>query len=193
MGIADNIKKIQKSRLKLFEVQDIKKLLEIKKDNTAYKVISSLIKNEVIIKVRKGLYYTAVKPPADFEIANKIYSPSYVSLESALNIYGILRQFPYSVTSVTFKKPRRFTSSGKVYEYARVDRSLYFGFTKKDVFLIAYPEKALIDAIYLTAKGFRKFNFDELDYSKIDKKKFQRWCAKIKHRPFMNLLKRIKI
>ena len=88
------IKKLQKSRRRILTLQDIKKLFEIDLDNSAYKAAEMLAKKEFLIRLNKCIYASAFHPPEDFETANCLYSPSYVSLETALNYHGILSQFP---------------------------------------------------------------------------------------------------
>ena len=65
--------------------------------------------------------------------------------------------------------------------------------TKEKDFLIASPEKALIDAIYLASKKALHLNFEELDYSEINKRKFRQLSARVKYIPFQNLLRKLKI
>lgn len=193
MIFSELIKKLQKSRVKILNLKDLKKLFGIKKDNTAYKVAEKLIKKEFLLPLKKGIYASTFREPSDFEIANCIYTPSYISLESALNYYGILSQFPYTITSAAAKKTRRFEVKGKEYEYTQISKKLFWGMRKEKEFLIATPEKALLDAIYLAAKGARRFDFKEFDYSKINRSKFRKLSRNIKYLPFQNLLKGIKI
>ena len=96
--------------------------------------------------------------------------PSYVSLESALNFYGILNQFPYVITSVTPKKTKKLEKEGKNFEYVHFNPQNFYGYVKQGKFLIATKEKALFDIIYLISKGLRRISLDELDLTGVDKK-----------------------
>lgn len=193
MRIERVIVRLQKSGMRILTLQDIKKLLEIRFDNTAYKTAERLAKKEVLVRLKKGTYSFAFFPPEDFEIANFLYTPSYVSLESALNFYGILPQFPYTVTSVTPRKTKKFEAAQKEFEFVHIQKGLFFGYRKENGFLIAQPEKALIDEIYFAAKGWRKMDFSELDYSKMNSKRLRQMAEKIEHLPFQRLWKNLKL
>jgi len=187
------IKILQRTKIKILSLRDIKKLFEIDSDNTAYKTAESLIKKGILERLKKGLYASTLNFPEDFEVANRLSAPSYVSLETALSFYGILSQFPYPITSITPRKTRRFEVQGKEFEYVHIQTSFFWGYEKQKGFLIASPEKALIDEIYFMAKGWRKIDLTELDLSKLNKKKFKIMAKKIKYRPFQNLLKALSI
>ena len=59
--------------------------------------------------------------------------------------------------------------------------------------LIAAPEKAILDMIYIVSKGLRRIEFEDLDYSPINKRDFHKMCKRIDYRPFINKLKKIGI
>ncbi|MBI4208736.1 MAG: hypothetical protein HY538_03390 [Deltaproteobacteria bacterium] len=193
MRLDRTIKRLQQCKRKTFTTQDLKKLLEIQQDNTAYKTAESLVRKEFLLRLRKGLFAFAFSPPEDFEVANALYSPSYISLETALNVHGILSQFPYPITSVTPRKTRKFQTLDKEFEYVHLQKGLFWGYEKKGAFLIAQPEKALMDQIYLVSKGWRKINFEELDYSGCDRKILKTMASKIAYPPFQALWKELKL
>src|SRR3989338_8020184 len=148
--------RLRLSRARIVSLQDIKKVLEISSDNTAYKTAERLVKKRILERLRQGLYRFVFADTDDLEIANSLYPPSYISLESALHFYGILPQVPYAITSVTPRKARKLTVVKKEFEYTHLSPRLFFGFEKNKNFLIAKPEKALMDELYLAAKGWRK-------------------------------------
>ena len=193
MRIVDIIKIIKKSRVKIVSLSDLRKLLDIEKDNTSYKIAEKLVAEKFLLRLKKGVYLSVFNPPDSFEIANAIYIPSYISLESALNYYGILSQFPYSLTSVSPKKSKKVLIDEKEYEYVQLNYKLYWGFRREGETLIACPEKALLDMIYIVSKGLRRIEFEDLDYSPINKRDFHKMCQEIDYPPFLNKLKEIKI
>ena len=193
MRIVDIIKIIKKSGVKIIALSDLKKLLDIEKDNTSYRIAEKLVAENLLLRLKKGVYSSTFNPPDSFEIANAIYTPSYISLESALNYYGILPQFPYSVTSVSPKKSKKLLIDEKEFEYVQISSKLYWDFRREGPAVIASPEKALLDMIYIVSKGFRRIEFDDLDYSRINKRDFHRMCKRIDYRPFLNKLKEIGI
>jgi predicted transcriptional regulator of viral defense system len=193
MRIVEIIKIIRKSGVKIVSLSDLRKLLDIEKDNTSYKIAEKLVAEKFLLRLKKGVYLSAFNPPDSFEIANAIYTPSYISLESALNYYGVLPQFPYSVTSVSPKKSKKLLIDEKEFEYVQINHKLYWGFRREGQTVIASPEKALLDMIYIASKGLRRIEFEDLDYSPVNKSDFHKMCQRIDYLPFLNKLKEIGI
>src|SRR3989338_5271268 len=95
---------LRASGKKIFTSLDLKKILQTTSDSYSYVLAGRLVKEGVLERVSKGYYILTSNRPSDFEIANALYRPSYISLESALNYYGILVQSPQQITSVTTKR-----------------------------------------------------------------------------------------
>jgi len=187
------IKILHQKKISLFDVTDAKKIFRIKKDNTLYKLLQRLEKNGVIGRVTKGKYLFLFREVSDFELANFLVNPSYVSLESALSFYGILAQFPYTITSVTPLKSKKIVYREKEYEFSHLESKHFFGFVKKEKFLIASPEKALLDELYFMAKRLRKIHLSDLDLRPISKKKFKAFAQKYKFFPLQKLIEKLKL
>ena len=165
----DIIKILKEKNLTLFSLADFERLFRLKKRNTLYKKILRLEKKGIIQKLIKGKYRFLLNSTNDFNLANFIYQPSYVSLESALSFYGIVAGFPHRITSLTVKKSRMFIIDNKEYLYSKISSKLFWGYEKKENFLIAEKEKALIDYLYFCQKGLRSLDREDLDLSEIDK------------------------
>ena len=192
------IKTLQSKEVSLFTLADFSRLFAIDNRNTLYKKIQRLEKNEIIKRLTKGKYLFLLKKPNQFEIANFLYQPSYISLESALSFYGVLEQFPYQITSVTTKKTKLYTfDQGPSFKYAQISEDMFWGYEKKESFLIADKEKSLLDYLYLGSKGWRILNLDKLrnqfDLSEINRKKLKNYYKMIKNPSFLKFLKRAKI
>ena len=90
-----------------------------------------------------------------FEIANRIYSPSYVSCETALAYYGLIPEGVYQMTSVTTLKSYLFRTAAGSFRYRSIDPRLFFGYEpvrkNGDIFKIALPEKAVLDLLHYNA------------------------------------------
>lgn len=168
------------------------RLFGLESANTAYKFLQRLERRKVIKRVTTGIYVLASDDIGDFEVANAVISPSYVSLESALSYYGVLSQFPYEISSVTTKRSRKFTFR-KEFEYTHINKKLYWGFVKDNKFVIATAEKALLDMLYLVTKGLRKLDVDELETSTLDKDLLRRYCQKFNLAAITEILKKKKI
>jgi hypothetical protein len=119
--------------------------------------ISGLLRNGVIIRVKKGIYIFG----EDYRhrtfsrevLANLIYGPSYISLEYALHYFGLIPERVEAVTSVTTGRSRKYSTPVGLFTYRMIPLSAFrFGMNRVELddgrsFLIATPEKALADKI----------------------------------------------
>jgi predicted transcriptional regulator of viral defense system len=117
---------------------------------------------DLFVKLRNGLYALRSNLPAETEIANRLCTPSYLSLEYALAHYRMIPETVYSITSVTTRGTRTFTAEGRSYEYSRIKRKAFTGYrslkTDAGVILIAEPEKALADYLYFVDLKLKTLN-----------------------------------
>lgn len=139
-----------------------------------------LLKKKIIIRVKKGLYIwhpSFAQGTYSKEIlANLIYGPSYISLEYALAFWKLIPERVETVTSITFKKDKTFSTSVGKFTYRYLNKNAYsIGINQVEVknqrfALMASPEKALLDYIALNVKN-NGGSFDELLFEdlRIDK------------------------
>jgi predicted transcriptional regulator of viral defense system len=109
-----------------------------------------------IKKIIRGYYIFTdlqISENALFEIANKIYSPSYVSFEMALSYYHLIPESVYSITSVSTRKTYGFKTSIGQFSYRTTKPDLFFGYNLASYdnrrFKIASAEKAILDYFYI--------------------------------------------
>lgn len=171
-------KKIYDSNLLFFSLKTLRDILNVKKEVTLFSIIRKLLEAEVLMKVEKDRYLLKGAEINDFALANFIYSTSYISFESALNFYGILSQFPYEITSATTKKTIKKIFQKKIYIFTHIKKDLFFGYEKKNDFIIAFPEKALLDQLYISSKGYKKVNIDEYDLTKLNITRFKNYLER---------------
>lgn len=109
-----------------------------------------------IIRLKNGLYVVAPKvsrvPLSTELIANHLYAPSYVSMQTALRYYGLIPEAVYTTQSMTLKHSRNFDTPIGRFEYKTIAREVFsVGVTSINkqtyAFLMATPEKALCDLI----------------------------------------------
>lgn len=159
------IRSLLESRSALFDTRTLAGLWGLQRQSAKVEA-SRLIKAGILKPLRRGLYCLAVKEPTDFEIANALYQPSVLSLESALNYWGILVQAPQTVTSIA-DKSRRFVVRKTEFVYRRVPRRLLeIGTVEERGFFIAKPEKGILDYLYLGLKGIYTINIGDLFLTK---------------------------
>lgn len=184
---------LQKSGKRLFSTTDLRNLFSVENSNTLNKQIRGLIDAEVIGRIIKGYYFLTSHEPADFELANLLYHPSYISLDSALNYYNVLIQTPQEVTSVTTKLATTIETRSKRFSYFHLDQQYFTDYQKLEEFLIATPEKALVDTLFFVALGRSSLSLEELNLESINKHKVRKLASKISNRAFKKYFASIRL
>jgi predicted transcriptional regulator of viral defense system len=120
-----------------------------------------MVNQGIIVQLRRGLYLTtslvSPKTPEPFLIANHLYGPSYVSLDSALFQWGLIPERVFEISSVTPKISKRFMAQNVVYSFTHLPIAYYplgiqsLPLTENQTVLIASPEKALCDKVITTS------------------------------------------
>jgi predicted transcriptional regulator of viral defense system len=137
--------------------------------------LSRWVEKKKLVRLRRELFLFPEVKIDEMVLANFIYRPSYISLESALNYYGIIPDVVQNVTSVSPVTTRTFRTGRGVFIYSKIMKNLYFGWqTVKDSksdfeFSIAEPEKALLDYVYI--RRIRDLTDQRIDFGVIDPKK----------------------
>jgi predicted transcriptional regulator of viral defense system len=108
-----------------------------------------------IRRLKRGMFELALPEPAvisDLHIANRLYEPSYVSLDTALSHHGLIPDVAMQVTSVTSGTTKRFVNLHGVFTYFSVTPEAFRGYGVITVegrqVLMAEPEKAVVDRLY---------------------------------------------
>lgn len=149
--------------------------------------LTHLLKSRALLRLKKGIYIFGelfARQPYSLEtLANIMYGPSYVSLEWALQTYGMIPERVEEVTSITFKRPQLYkTPIGRFSYFHRPLLSYSVGLTHKQIskfqsYLIATPEKALVDQLVVrrgrvsTYKELQEILFEDFRMEEEDLKK----------------------
>lgn len=122
--------------------------------------IRELVKRELLIPVKRGLYITGpqlnMPRPSLFLLANHLYGPSYVSLETALSYWGLIPEKVATTSSMTTGNTKTFPTKLGRFNYIHAKLPYYsFGLqqvvlAEKQIALMASREKALCDKIITT-------------------------------------------
>jgi predicted transcriptional regulator of viral defense system len=166
-----------------FSLKEIEKL----SGKVYYHRLNEWQKKGYIKRIANGIFMFADEQIDDmylYYLANKIYEPSYISLESGFAYYGFIPEAVYKTTSVTTKKTSHFQQDNIVFEYRSIHSRFNFGYTlvnwKNVAIKIAEPEKAIIDYFYLNTEintidriEDMRFNTiamnEQIDWNKIDR------------------------
>lgn len=138
-----------------------------------------------ITQLRRGIYVLADPYRKvelfDFHLAAVIEKPSYVSLEKALEYHDLIPEGVGVFTSVTTKRPHKFTTPLGVFDYRHVQPSLFWGYdsviVNRQTAFVAKPEKALLDMFYLKALSASPAFIEELRLQNLGKISLRRLSA----------------
>lgn len=129
------------------------------------KRMSYFAKSGSIKKLSRGVY---AKDQYDvLELSNKLYAPSYVSLETVLQKAGVTFQYYESIFAVSYVS-RTVEAGGHTIEYHRIRKDVLVnkqGIEEQENIMIASPERAFLDAVFL----YKNYHFDNLSTLNWDK------------------------
>ena len=125
----------------------------------------------VVKKVTRGIWCLPSHPHFSSLVVVPFLTPKqrvYVSFVSALHLYGIVEQIPQVIYIATTGRGRIIRTDVGTYSFHQLSHHIFGGFDwygKREDFLIASPEKALIDSLYLSSRKGKRFSFfPELDF-----------------------------
>jgi predicted transcriptional regulator of viral defense system len=109
-------------------------------------------------RLRHGLYAKQDYNP--LELANKVYRPSYISLETVLARAGITFQYYRTIFLVSYLT-REIRIAETNIQYRRIKPGVLTnpaGIEPQPGYFIATPERAFLDAVYI----YKNYHFDNL-------------------------------
>lgn len=157
-------------RLPMFNLNDIRKI-----DPGFHRPQLSYWQKKGLIKPIAGGYYALVDRNINedflFMAANKIYEPSYISLESALAYHLVIPESVLGVTSISSRKTTYFDSNWGGFQYRSIKAYYLVGYQAVDAaadvkFKIAKIEKAVLDYLYLNPGIKRPEDFESLRWNR---------------------------
>jgi len=166
MEKGDYISVILRSKKTVFSFKDIV-LLWGDSGNAARVRINYYVKTGDLYRIRRG-FYAKDKNYDKLELATKIYTPAYISFETALAKAGIIFQF-YGQIFVASYLTREIIADGQKYSYKKIKDSILtnsVGIENKNNYSIASPERAFLDTVYLN-KNYHFDNLSGLNWDKV--------------------------
>jgi predicted transcriptional regulator of viral defense system len=156
--------------LHAFNLNDVRKL-----DPDFHRQQLNYWQNQGYIKPLAGGYYIladrALGEMYLFMVANKIYEPSYISLESALAYYEVIPETVLGVTSISSRKTKQYKSNWGIFSYRSVKPHYMIGYQVIETspgykFKIASLEKAIVDYLYLNSDIHSIADFEGLRWNR---------------------------
>ncbi|TRZ53303.1 hypothetical protein D4R99_01110 [bacterium] len=151
----------------VFSTKDIALLWGEQSEASTRVRLSDYVKNKKLIRVHRGVY-AKDKNYDRFELATKIYSPSYISFETVLTRAGVNFQY-YGNIFVASYVTREIEADGQKISFVRMKDfvlSNTVGIEQVNDVFIATKERAFLDRIY-TSKEYHFDHLDILDWDKI--------------------------
>lgn len=133
--------------------------------------LSRWVKSGRLVQLRRSIYALSdpyrKAAPHPFLVANRLNTPSYVSLQSALNYYGMIPEYVPATTSITTGRPEEVNTELGDFIFHHVKKEMFFGYVQTEIApdqpaFLAHREKALLDLIYLTPGSDNPAYLEEL-------------------------------
>jgi len=162
-----NVLTLLRSQSTVFTFKEILLASGEKDPNLLTRRLSYYVKKGHIYSIRRGLY-AKDKNYNRFELATKICTPAYISLETVLGQAGIIFQLYKKIFVVTYKT-KELVCDGQTYSFRKIKDSILTsreGVDNKETYAIASKERAFLDTLYLN-KEYHFDNLAPLDFDKI--------------------------
>jgi predicted transcriptional regulator of viral defense system len=147
--------------------------------------LNYLVKQGLLIKVYRGVWIEADQKISPYSLAPflKPKDRVYVSFLSALHLHGIVEQIPQVMTLASTAHSATLRTGLGVFHLHRIAPEFFAGFDwyrGEGNFLIAEPEKALVDCLYLSAHKKRQYAFfPELTWGALSVTGINGWVNRI--------------
>ncbi len=166
-----------KNRL-FFTAQDVAEAAGIALPS-AHVLCSRYTRAGIFLRLKKNVYvlrddWERFDLIAMMKIANYLQVPSYVSFTTALSFYGITTQVQRDwIECAATRRSTTIQAGGMTFRYHKLQKALFFGFSRKNGLFIADPEKAVLDAAYLEVLGSDAVDWNAVDLEKVDQRRLR--------------------
>lgn len=160
-----------KTLLKAYPVFSVNDIIKIEPNFHRQRLVEWQNKGYIKKIVDKNYIFsdTEINEELLYFISNRIYQPSYISLETALRYYNLIPESVYTITAVSSKRTYLFNSTVANFQYRKIKPALIFGYKaikyKNYTYKIAEIEKTVLDYFYLNPQIKTKGQFEELRFN----------------------------
>jgi len=167
MKKGDYISTILRSNKTIFSFKDIVLLWRDPGTNAARVRLNYYVRNGDLYRIRKG-FYAKDKNYNKLELATRIFTPSYVSLETVLGQAGMTFQYYSQIFAISYLT-REIACDGQAYSFKKIKNVILTnkaGLENMGEYLMASKERAFLDTIYIQ-KNYYFDNLSPLDWNKV--------------------------
>jgi predicted transcriptional regulator of viral defense system len=180
---AEALARLRRLGIPVVETADAAAALS-QKSAAASRTLSRLANAGLIVRVRHGVWWidSDVDPHRLVEYLSAPY-PSYLSLQSALYLHGMIEQIPETYYAVSLARTQSIRSRVGTFSFHHITPELFGGFEKTSSGVaLATPEKALFDVAYLSGVRSRLFaSLPELELPRgFNRKELARWIERVR-------------
>ncbi|MFO7601633.1 MAG: hypothetical protein R6X27_17785 [Candidatus Desulfacyla sp.] len=163
----DKISKLLSADSPFFTTSSLQTIFGASRESTRT-IAARLVKRGVLNRIRRDLYALVNRKYSLFSLGNALHQPSVISLESALNYWGLIVQVPQIVFSTALRS-YQCQADDTTFVYRRISPPLMrFGQVKIEDFHIAGPEKAFLDTLYMRTKGLVELLPEDVNMGRLD-------------------------
>lgn len=159
MSLAQSLSRLRRLEVSVFTTAEAAAALR-RSPGTASKTLQRLRDAQLVQALRRGLWMLD-SDLSPLVLPEYLTSPagSYVSLQTALHLHGMIEQIPSLVYAVTLARTQRVKTTLATFSLHRIAPSFFGGFEDmpRTGAKVATPEKALLDVFYLSAGRSRLF------------------------------------
>lgn len=158
---------IRNSSRTVFNTQSLRMLTECRNSQKLTQSLHYYIKEGKIRNPRRGIYTKSTYD--EKEMACSLFRPAYITLEYVLQRAGVVFQYDDVITCVSYLN-RIVDIDDKTYQFRIINPELWIGMEgieQYDNILIATPERAFLDMVYLSAGNCYFDNLHPLNKTKV--------------------------
>ena len=158
MSSLDALARLRRLGVPVIETADAAAALR-QSPSAASRTLARLAKAELVAPVRHGVW--SLEPnPNPYHLVEHLTAPlpSYLSLQTALHLRGLIEQIPAIIYVVSLARTQRVQTTAGTFSIHHVAPAIFVGFERSaDGLPLATAEKALFDLAYLSGGRSRSF------------------------------------
>lgn len=163
----NNISNLLNAESPFFTISSLQSIFGTSRESTRT-IAGRYVKRGILLRIRRDLYTLANSKYSLFSLGNALLQPSVISLESALNYWGIIVQVPQIIFSTALRS-YQCDAENATFVYRRVPPPLMrFGQVSVEDFYITDPEKAFLDTLYMRTKGLVEILPEDVVMGRLD-------------------------